>query len=308
MAPRWSAMIAALVDVGAARARRRNARSRSTATRWLTATSSSSSEEATSSASPSRVRRRISATISACAPTSMPRVGSSRISMRGPDDQRARQHRLLLIAAGELADRLLRVGRGDRQARAIISSASRCCSRARKRCAASRAWLCKRDDDVLADDEFREYALGLAVLGTERDAAGDRAARGEASTLSRRRSATAPGIGAQRAEQQLGALGAAGAEQAREARRPRRRCSVRSNGAMTRRLPRPSATRIGSPVRVVARCESRSLHRFELAPEHQRHELAAAGFRRRAHADAAGRCAAPSTDRRSRRPDRGNAR
>src|SRR5271166_264982 len=58
-------------------------RSRRTAIRSLTATSSSSSEEATSSARPCCESLRMSETISACAPTSMPRVGSSRMRTRG---------------------------------------------------------------------------------------------------------------------------------------------------------------------------------------------------------------------------------
>ena len=41
--------------------------------------------------------------ISSLAPTSMPRVGSSRMRMIGIRREPARQHHLLLVAAGELS-------------------------------------------------------------------------------------------------------------------------------------------------------------------------------------------------------------
>ena len=51
--------------------------------------------------------------ISALAPTSMPRVGSSRMRILGfVSSQRADQH-LLLVAAGQVEDRLLELGRLD---------------------------------------------------------------------------------------------------------------------------------------------------------------------------------------------------
>ena len=90
-------------------------------------------------------------------------------------DQRPRQHRLLLVAARELADRLFRVRRGDAErldhllAQAILFGA-------RKRPQPA-ALALQRDGDVLADRKLREYALGLAVFGAKGDAARQRRAR-----------------------------------------------------------------------------------------------------------------------------------
>ena len=68
---------------------------------------SSSSEEIIRTPSPSSASSLISGWISALAPTSMPRVGSSRINSFEPVAEPAREQNLLLIAAGELADRLI---------------------------------------------------------------------------------------------------------------------------------------------------------------------------------------------------------
>ena len=79
--------------------------SRITTTRSLIARTSGRSEEMTMTAMPSRARSSIRWWTSALAPTSMPRVGSSRMSTRGSTLSQLSQHRLLLVAARQVADR-----------------------------------------------------------------------------------------------------------------------------------------------------------------------------------------------------------
>ena len=68
---------------------------------------SGSSLEIISTASPRPASSHISRCTSALVPTSMPRVGSSRISSFGSVASHLREHDLLLVAAGEEADRVL---------------------------------------------------------------------------------------------------------------------------------------------------------------------------------------------------------
>ena len=86
--------------VGTRRARRASrARARMTSTRSLMARISGSSDEIMTMASPRPASSRMSAWISALAPTSTPCVGSSRIRTDGVGRQPARQRDLLLIAS-----------------------------------------------------------------------------------------------------------------------------------------------------------------------------------------------------------------
>ena len=81
--------------------------------RWLVRRTSSSSDEMNTQALPSSASDRTSRWISALAPTSMPRVGSSRIRTLRVGRQPARQDHLLLVAAAQVPDRLVGRRRGD---------------------------------------------------------------------------------------------------------------------------------------------------------------------------------------------------
>ena len=155
-----------------------------------------------------------SAWISALAPTSMPRVGSSRMSSRGRRGEHAGQQDLLLVAARELGELLV----GPEvlmRSRSMSSSAMRRSSVPMRRPRrASRGRIVERD--VVLHREGGDDALGLAVLGDEGDAGRDGRARGAAPdlvALDRDRA----GIERLRAEDRLGRGGAPGAQQAGQA-------------------------------------------------------------------------------------------
>ena len=67
---------------------------------------------------PDRASSSTSRWTSALAPTSMPRVGSSRIEDPRLGVEPLGEHHLLLVAAGEVADRGVEAGRADRERRA----------------------------------------------------------------------------------------------------------------------------------------------------------------------------------------------
>ena len=81
--------------------------SRTTSTRSQRPISSGSSEETTTMPTPFRARSRRMRWISALAPTSTPRVGSSRKMTRGIDRQHLGDGDLLLVAARERGDRVV---------------------------------------------------------------------------------------------------------------------------------------------------------------------------------------------------------
>ena len=89
--------------------------SRSTSTRSAPSTTSSSSEEMSRTPRPCAASSSMSAWISALAPTSMPRVGSSRMQHLGVQAEHPGQQHLLLVAAGQLAYPLVRAGDLDPQ-------------------------------------------------------------------------------------------------------------------------------------------------------------------------------------------------
>ena len=86
-----------------------------TAIRLLHRTTSSNSEEMKMTPIPCLLRFRISSMISSLAPTSMPRVGSSRIRTIGIRGKPSGEHHFLLVAAAELAGPVVRAGSHDCQ-------------------------------------------------------------------------------------------------------------------------------------------------------------------------------------------------
>ena len=240
-------------------------RSRSTAIRWLTATSSSSSDEATSSAKPSSAEvadQRHDFGVRAD-------VDAAR---RLVEDQHARARRPASAPASPSAGCRPKVGRPAcprpawrSPAPSIISCASRSCSSCDRRpqpAALGSASASTMFSRTVSSAEDALGSCGPRDRRRRRDAAN---ARGEADATycaadahfaadrggSRRRPAWRSRCVPSRA--------------ARPDPRLRRRATSRSNGAMTRRRPSPSATRIGSPVAVdaarAARCSACSSSR-----------------------------------------------
>ena len=150
---------------------------------WLSRSTSSSSAEMNSTAMPPSESSTTSRWISALAPTSMPRVGSSRISSRGSViSQRASSTfcwlpplRLRTGSSGSagrmlqrldvLVDQLVLAPPGQRPGPA--------------------AGGLQREDDVLPHREVLDEALGAAVLGAERDVVAHGRARACASATGR---------------------------------------------------------------------------------------------------------------------------
>ena len=107
--------------------------------------------------------------ISAFAPTSMPRVGSSRIRQFRTHRQPAREQHLLLVAAGELADRLVGARAFDAEPlnefldhRALLRGVDD---------AGPGELRQQRQRQIFGDRHVGNDAFELAVLGGESDAA-----------------------------------------------------------------------------------------------------------------------------------------
>ena len=151
--------------------------SRSTTSRSDPSTTSSRSELMSTTARPSSASSLTSAWISALAPTSMPRVGSSRMSSFGADREHPRQQHLLLVAARQLRDLLVATRCLDPQARdellgdGVLGLAGRTPSAPAGQ---------DRQRDVVLHGQVGHDALGLAVLGDERDARRDGRTHGSA--------------------------------------------------------------------------------------------------------------------------------
>ena len=142
------------------RAPRRACRSRSTATLWLRRSTSSSSAEMKSTDMPSSQSETTRRWISVLAPTSMPRVGSSRISSFGCGEQPAGEQHLLLVAAAQGAHRLLGARGPDvERADPVLGELVLALAWNRPRPAASRL---QREDDVLPDGQVLDEALASA--------------------------------------------------------------------------------------------------------------------------------------------------
>ena len=164
--------------------------SRSTTIRSEPSTTSSSSEEIRTTASPASARSLISAWISAFAPTSMPRVGSSRSRTRG-SRHRTRASRTFCWLPPDSSltrwsglDALIR--------RRVISVSTRAsCRRSRDEPRARQRGQ-GRQHDVLAHRQRRDDPVRLAVLGDEGDAGGDRGPRRAEPDRRRRRPRPTP--------------------------------------------------------------------------------------------------------------------
>ena len=205
--------------------------------------------------------------ISCFAATSMPRVGSSRISMRGSvASQRASS------AFCWLPPESSRIGMSMLAARmpsaAMKRSASAACSAGlRKRHMPRRA--CSASDDVLAQRQLGDDAFGLAVLGHRADAVADRLGglRETHASPSMRRMP----LSATRApnSRRASSVRPDPSSPARPTTSPAR--SVRSTGAIGRVRPRPSAwSRLGASAGGLDRRRSGAGLQQELAPEHRR--------------------------------------
>ena len=151
---------------------------------------SSSSAEMNSTDMPSSQSDSTSRWISALAPTSMPRVGSSRISSRGSVSEPAGEQHLLLVAAGQVADDGVRVGGADVERLDVLGD-QLVLPPAGDRPRPAAAGL-QREHDVLAHRQVADDALGAAVLGAEGDAAGRSSSAGCEATPARRRCRAAP--------------------------------------------------------------------------------------------------------------------
>ena len=244
----------------------------------------------------------ISRMISACAPTSMPRVGSSRIRKRGSvASQRARMtfcwlppdRNLIGFSRSLVAD----VERGDVAVGDLLLLAPR----QGLRPAAPRL---QREDDVLAHRQVVDDAVVLAVLGAEAEAAGDRGARrGDRSGFAVDPHLAA--VGLLDAEQELGGLGAARAEQAGHAHHLAL-ADVEVEGRDAAAFAEVAEARDDGLVLRGDGAVAARLLALEFAAEHHRDEVDALQPLDRRASRRGGRCAAPSPGRRRDRPGRGN--
>ena len=113
--------------------------------------------------------------ISAFAPMSMPRVGSSRISSCGIGGQPPGEQHLLLVAARQVADQRVRVGRADAERLHVLADDP---GLLRLRDATEPSALrLHAEHEVLGDGEVADDALFPSVLRREGDALVDRMTR-----------------------------------------------------------------------------------------------------------------------------------
>ena len=151
------------------------------------------------------------------APTSTPRVGSSKMIRSRLLHQRLGDHHLLLVAAGELDHLGLVADRADFQR--LIQSAPTCLA---SRCDSSRGRAGLRQQaeiDVARDRHGLEEALDLAVLGDIGDAVAHRRRRHAVAhrLVAQQHLAAVEEVALQHAGDDLEGLGAAGADQAEDA-------------------------------------------------------------------------------------------
>ena len=185
-----------------------------TSTRSLMPSTSGSSLEIIRIAMPSCARRPISAWISALAPTSMPRVGSSMIRMRGSVSSHLPSTTFCWLPPESWPTTCS--GPRARMPSCLIEAAARCASAAEVDEDAAGDAAQRRHRDVLADGHRPDQALQAAVLGHVGDA--------EVAGLARRGDGDRAAVELDRAggrrgdaEDRQRELGAAGADEAGEA-------------------------------------------------------------------------------------------
>ena len=235
----------ARLDVGADAARRPRRPRRSTMTRVASRASSSVSVEHTTTAAPLAAAASTRRWMSAFEPTSTPWVGSSSTSTRGSHAQPAGHHDLLLVAARQLGDQLLRLGRAhvelaDPLARLVPSPPAVRAGR-RARTSTGRRSSCSRARDAPGSTAcVGPFGRHAAQPGVDRRAgvAGrhDRAVDGDrpAARAAARRAGRPPPRGPSRS--------------ARRCRAPRRRPRRgRGRGTVAPSRPRTDEPRLSSP-------------------------------------------------------------
>ena len=180
---------------------------------------------------------------STLAPTSMPRVGSSTISTFGLQRQPARQHHLLLVAAGEVGDDLLGARHADVQRLAVLLDQRASPSPRRRRRPIARRGRAMAIDRLMRMASDRNSACCLRSSGT-RPMPWRIASCGEGCATGLPSTSDAAGVERVGAEDRARHLGAAGADQAgdaedlaaADAEARRRRARWRSGrGALPRR-------------------------------------------------------------------------
>ena len=210
--------------------------------------------------------------ISALAPTSMPRVGSSSSSSLGAVSSQRASSTFCWFPPDSVADDRLGIGGADVEGLHVaVGELGLLASRDRSRPAASRL---HRQDDVGADAEVADQAFGAPVLGGVGDAVGEGdawVAQPYRLTIDRHLAA----VGAVGAEQQAGGLGASRSEQAGhadhltdahlEVERGDARLAAEPGGLQERRGRAASAVSCTSVFEGV--------EHGELAADHLRHEL-----------------------------------
>ena len=169
--------------------------------------------------------------ISALAPTSMPRVGSSRISSCGSVISQRASSTFCWLPPLRLRDRRLRVGRADVQRLDVLGDqlvlrGGAGCGRAQPRAACRARMMFSRT--------VRSATRPSVLRFSEQNAmpCADGVARGCAARPALPSIGDLAAVGAVGAEQQPGELGAARSRAARPGRPPRPGGSVRSNGAI----------------------------------------------------------------------------
>src|SRR5690606_30468652 len=246
-------------------------RSRITTMRWAMRMTSSSSEEMKTTARPCSESSATLRWMSALAPTSMPRVGSSRMMSCGAVASQRARSTFCWLPPERL--RTSAFGFAGRTPRAwMYSSTMVSCSDLRTLRAALGL---DAEHDVLGHGEVAHESLGAAVLGGEGDAAVDRVA-GVRDTSRATAHLDASGIRAICAVEQPHEFGATGAQEAGEA----------DDLAVVHldicRMEHAPATHTGCPDDGIARAVDRTrgalrdrVEFVELAADHLRDELAA---------------------------------
>ena len=181
-----------------------------TAIRSASATTSSSSVDTITTAVPVSRSSTIRLWMNSIEPTSTPRVGCEAISSFRVADELAGQHDLLLVAAGQRADRRSRsTGCGCRTPRSGLRRCSSIASRSQREAAGERRLVGRgRGPGSRATRERADEAVVRAVLGDVADAGVEALARavlGDVLAVER----DLAGVGLDQPEQRLGQLGLA---------------------------------------------------------------------------------------------------
>ena len=158
--------------------------------------------------------------------------------------QPAREHDLLLVAAGQVAGRAASGRRAGRRARSCTRTTTASCSALRiLRSQPRRAWMPR----TMFSATVRSATMPSARRSSEENAIRGRSRAAGMSILTRLAvDLELSGVGAIGAVEQADELGAARAQQARDARRPRRRTPRGPPARATPRRPMPVARRTGA--------------------------------------------------------------